>query len=224
MVSYLVSRTKKYCSFPFDKWKQKFQLGISSGRVNNETKLESVKTGKTAIIQGQHAEEYFVNVQPDKWHAPGAKSASEKPAPEKRKRSHPLTVKDIGAEYLDLWVTSQIHPPSQFSYLLQSMMGIPADKGFPLKVIRHPGHNKPPLVVLDTIKVEQKPVAKSEFEMPKGLKQVENEMQLLINEDEDIDSDSETKGDSGTAKDKSVPPDGSTQSPPPAAKPWWQVW
>jgi hypothetical protein len=220
-------QNKKYVSFPFSKWKQKFRMGFSPKKSGlGEGKLETVRTGKTATIQGQMADEYLVKIQTDKV-SPDQKGKSGK------KSGHTLTVQNIGPDYIDLWVASKIQPPSQFSFLLKNMMGVPSDKGMPLKVTRHSANGKP-LLVLDATKVTEVSAPKSDFELPKGMKQVEDEMGLFISDDEDTDTDlskdSKVKGASkGTAEKDDHPVEwkpsaGSVKPPPPRQKQWWEIF
>lgn len=148
--------TKKYMEVPHGQWEQRFKVLLGGRKKNTkERKLKTKRTGETKIFAGIKGEEIVVtDVSKDA--KPGF--------------------------YMDLWIAEQITPPEQFTFFLKEVLGIPAERGLPLKVINVEPKRK--VTVYEAVKVGHDPMPKNAFTLPKGMIKVQDEMQLLIDDSE----------------------------------------
>jgi hypothetical protein len=95
------------------------------------------------------------------------------------------------------------------------LLDVPTEQGLPVR-IEHVDHLGVKRSVYQAVKIEEKDLPKDTFSLPKGLKQVQDEMQLLIDEeafadsgDGDLSAPKKTGGDQSDANEKGVSPSGS---------------
>ncbi len=151
-------QNKKYMEVPYSHWQKRFSsiMGQKRGFLGDK-QLETKKVGKSKKICGVAAEELYVHSV-----GPGAKPG-----------------------HADLWVSKDIYPPKQMTILLKEILGIPADKGMPL-LVDHYGPDNNKMTVWEAYKVSNATLPSSTFVLPKGMKKVEDEMELLIGDDMDM--------------------------------------
>jgi len=151
---------KSYMEMPHNTWKDKFNASRFGGKkASIKHEMKSVKTGKSTMIAGQKADLVVISFV-FKNGTPSQKVA-------------------------ECWMADSVVPPAAFVELMHNMLNVPTDQGMPLRVTQFRDTGKP-ATILDTTKVEKAPVPKTAFEMPKGFKKVDDEMQLMV-DDSDLD-------------------------------------
>jgi len=171
-------QNKKYMEIPYSHWQKRFSsmMGQHRGFLGDKT-LETKKVGKSKKICGFSAEQLYVHSA-----GPGAKAGHE-----------------------DLWVSKEINPPTQCTILLKEILGIPTDKGMPL-LVDHYGPENKKMTVWEAYKISNATLPKSTFVLPKGMKKVEDEMELLVGDDDlDMMTSDSDKGKDSKAKPGAKP-------------------
>jgi hypothetical protein len=183
-------QNKKYMACPYAEWQEKLNFSLTRKKKTLRQKVVAVKTGKTKSIAGQPTDQFIVKRKPIK--------------------GEEGSFSDNG--YVEIWMARRIVPPVQFTSMLSALLQIPIDKGLPLLVVQHKEGLKA-VTLFETYKVDTAPIPKTTFDVPKGMKKVDDEMELLIG-DEDMDMMA------GAKAEKSAPPakKGGNVAPPPKAQ------
>lgn len=148
--------SKKCLEMSYKEWKQKLNMGRLGGmRTKAAQDVTTTSTGNKQDILGMKAEELKVSKS----------NGPRRPATE-----------------FSVWVTRQVTPPVQFMELLHNFASIPIDKGLPLRVVTKKG--KGDVNVFETYKVDRKPIPPSAFDVPKGMKKAQDEMELMVDEND----------------------------------------
>lgn len=89
----------------------------------------------------------------------------------------------------EIWTTADLAISRQLTDFVLHNFGLPAGLGLPLKVVSV-YDNKTSRVDMDTVSVKKTSISPSVFQIPKGFKKVDNEMELLLNTDSSDELDS----------------------------------
>ncbi len=148
--------SKTYAELPYKRWQQRFALSANSSYRdrNGQIALTARKTGKMTTIENHKAYEYWIIKKGDR----KTKVADEKIS--------------------QLWIASDIKPPSQIAQIFCMHLGIPSQNGIPLKASRN--YNGKMVSVLETLSVKQRKMSDNNFKPLPGYKKVKNEIELLM--------------------------------------------
>ncbi len=148
--------TKSYVDLPYKRWQQRFTIGENSNYrdPSSKTTISAHDSGK--VMQVGNVKTYECVVV---------------------KKGDP--VRDIPDEKVSqLWIASDIKAPSQIAQLFCSHLGIPAQKGIPLKANRCV--NGKMVSALETLSVERRFIPASTFEPLTGYRKVKDELELVM--------------------------------------------
>ncbi len=150
--------SKTYVDLPYKRWQQRFTVSEKSSYRDTGGKLAlfARNSGKTAEIEHFKTYECWVMKKGD----PGKNIAEEK--------------------VTQLWIASDIKAPPQIAQIFCSHLGIPAQKGIPLKASRC--LNGKMVSALETLSVERRIIPASTFEPLPGYKKVKDEIELVMGE------------------------------------------
>jgi hypothetical protein len=147
---------KKYMSMTDEQWKTKFASNFSKHKKVAPTEVKIEYTKKTEKIQGLTATKIVL------------------------KEKNPEGVVEVSSE---LWVAKTLMSPPQFKQFLAKALHVPADfQGTPLKISLN---QKGKMVqALDAFKVAKVTVTDDDFKVLTGYKEVKNEINLMMDDDE----------------------------------------
>jgi hypothetical protein len=96
-----------------------------------------------------------------------------------------LGIKDNGKTFntREFWMSKDTKLSRPVEDLFSRILHLPAGIGFPLRLIRNDGHAFSPVLYVDTIGMERKVIAQSNFSPPAGYKKVATEMDLIMGAD-----------------------------------------
>ncbi len=153
--------SKTYADLPYQRWQQRFSINAKSSYRDERGRLALTvqNTGRTMTIEHYKAYECWVV-----------------------RKSEPK--KHIAEQKISqLWIASDIKLPPQIAQIFCSHLGIPAQKGIPLKASRDT--NGKMVSVLETLSVDRRQMPGSNFDPLPGYKKVKNEIELVMGESSD---------------------------------------
>jgi hypothetical protein len=150
--------SKTFIDLPYKNWQNKFMLsGKSNYRdVNGKIALTTHNTGKNLVIDKFKTNEYLVV----------RKGEPDKNIPEEK--------------ISQLWIATDIKAPPQIAQIFCSHLGIPIQKGIPLRANRYA--NNKTVLVLDTISITRQKISYADFNALLGYKKVKDEIELIMGE------------------------------------------
>jgi len=153
--------SKTYAILPYKRWQQRFSVNAKSSYRDEHGRLALIvkNTGRTMTIEHYKAYECWV---------------IRKSEPQKHIEEQKIS---------QLWIASDIKLPPQIAQIFCSHLGIPAQKGIPLKASHNT--NGKMVSVLETLCVERRTMPQTNFDPLPGYKKVKNEIELVMGESSD---------------------------------------
>ncbi len=169
------------------------------------TENSMVLTSKlmSAILKAPNFDACFFNESTKKYVLMPRNDWAKRYAPGKKSMQGPLSGEKIAGfntkkytwptknrhKVMELWVTKELPLSAPLQEFVTSTIGIPGSIGMPLRMVSK-FDDRPPRIDMETQSIKKSKIAKSAFELPKGLKKCKSEMELLLGGDDDGGIDS----------------------------------